>query len=44
MREKLDIEELIKEHNYRGADKVFIDGLAEEMELEGTIEELLEML
>lgn len=34
IREKLDIEELIKEQNYKGADKVFIDDLADEMRIE----------
>lgn len=44
MKEKLDIDELIKEQNYQGADKAFIDGLVEEVELEGSIEKLLGML
>ena len=44
IREKLDIEELIKEQDYQGADKEFIDGLGAEMRIEGTIEELLEMI
>jgi hypothetical protein len=44
MKEKLDIDELIEEQHYKGADKDFIDGLAEEMQLEGTIEELLEII
>jgi len=44
IREKLDIEELIKEQNYKGADKVFIDGLVEEMGIEVAIEALLEMI
>lgn len=44
MKEKLDIEELIKEQHYQDADKVFIDVLADEMQIEEPIEELLEML
>ena len=44
IREKLDIEELIKEQNYKGADKVFIDDLADEMRIEIAIEALLEMV
>jgi hypothetical protein len=44
MKEKLDIDELIKEQNYQGADKDFIDGLADEMQIEEPIEELLKMI
>ena len=44
IREKLDIEELIKEQNYKGADKEFIDGLADEMRIQVAIEALLEMI
>jgi|AntRauTorckE5430_2_1112549.scaffolds.fasta_scaffold18503_2 hypothetical protein len=44
MKEKLDIDELIKTQNYQGADKEFIDGLADEMDIEEPIEVLLKMI
>ena len=44
MRTTLDIDDLIKEQKYQGADKAFIDGLIDEMAIETPIEELLKML
>ena len=44
MREKTDIDILIKEQNYQGADKQFIDNLIDEMAIEEPLEELLSML
>jgi hypothetical protein len=44
IKEKLDIDELMKAQNYQGADKIFIDALADEMEIETAIEELLEII
>ena len=44
IKEKLDIDELMKVQNYQGADKIFIDALADEMEIETAIEELLEII
>ena len=44
MRTTLDIDVLIKEQKYQGADKAFIDGLIDEMAIETPIEELLKML
>jgi hypothetical protein len=44
MKEKLDIDELIKTQNYQGADKEFIDGLSDEMDIEEPIEVLLKMI
>jgi len=43
-REKLDIEELIKEQNYKGADKKRIDTLIDDMAIEEPIEDLLKMI
>lgn len=44
IKEKFDIDELIKEQNYQGPNKGFIDGLADEMEIEEPIEALLKMI
>ncbi|MFT6148846.1 MAG: hypothetical protein ACJAUH_001532 [Saprospiraceae bacterium] len=44
IKEKLDIDELMKVQNYQGANKIFIDALADEMEIETAIEELLEII
>ena len=44
MRTTLDIDVLIKEQKYQGADEAFIDGLIDEMAIETPIEELLKML
>jgi uncharacterized protein YjgD (DUF1641 family) len=43
-RDKLDIDELIKEQNYQGADKTVIDDLIKDMAIEEPIEELLKMV
>ena len=43
-REKLNIDELIKEQNYKGADKSIIDNLVDEMAIEEPIEDLLKMI
>ena len=44
IREKLDIETLIKEQNYKGADKKGIDNLIDEMAIEEPIGDLLKMI
>lgn len=44
MREKLDVQQLVKEQGFEGADKEVIDHLIEEAAIEEPIEELLEML
>lgn len=42
--EKLDIDALIKEQNYQGADKKIINSLIEDMAIEEPIEDLLKMI
>lgn len=44
MKEKLDIDKFIKEQNYQGVDKKFVDSLIDEMAIEEPIDELLAML
>ncbi|MGB1206216.1 MAG: hypothetical protein ACPG5B_11250 [Chitinophagales bacterium] len=44
MRTTLDIDVLIKEQKYQGANKAFIDGLIDEMAIETPLEELLKIL
>ena len=44
MREKLDIEELIKEQNYRHPSKELLDKIIEEADIKESIEDLLEMI
>lgn len=44
MRETVDIDILMKEQDYQGADKKFIDSLIDEMAIEEPLEELLAML
>jgi len=44
MREKLDIEELVKEQNYKHPSKELLDSIIEEANIEESIEELLEMI
>ncbi len=44
IREKLNIDVLIKEQNYKGANKKVIDSLIEEMAIEEPIEDLLKMI
>ena len=44
IKEKFDIDELIKEQNYQGPNKEFIDGLADEIEIEEPIKALLKMI
>lgn len=41
---KLDIDQLIKEQNYKGADKKVIDTLIDDMKIEEPIEDLLKMI
>jgi len=43
-KDKLDIDELIKEQEYKGSDKKVIDELIDEMAIEEPIEELLKMV
>ncbi len=42
--DKLDIEALIQEQNYKGADKKIINNLIDEMAIEEPIEDLLKMI
>ncbi len=44
MREKLDIEALMKEQNYKHPSKELLDQIIEEADIEESIEELLEMI
>lgn len=44
MREKLDIEQLKIEQNYKGFDKVEVDRLIKEADIQEPIEELLSMI
>jgi hypothetical protein len=43
VREKLTVEEMIKEQNYRGFDRNAFDLLISEMDIQDPIEELLEL-
>ncbi|MEM6320562.1 MAG: hypothetical protein AAF960_23035 [Bacteroidota bacterium] len=43
-KKKLDIDQIMKEQNYQGADKQVIDNLIDEMTIEEPIEDLLKMI
>ncbi len=44
MRTTLDIDQLVKEQNFKGVDKSKVDNLIEDMAIETPIEDLLKML
>lgn len=44
IKKKLDIDQLVKDKNYKGVDKSKVDNLIDEMGLDTPIEELIDMI